>query len=128
MTETETLEPETKPEPIEDGAVIFAMRAVVDIYGSDYVYQKDDPQARCVYRAGDEPSCLVGQVLYRLTPDYRPREVGVSSQRDELHEVGYSRAATYALQIAQTVQDRRHPWGAALTAAQAILEHPPAAW
>lgn len=121
-------DPETKVKPIWDGAVTMALQEIVAEFGKDYVYKAEDPNARCLHRENGIPSCLVGQVLARLTPDFNPREVGVSAQKTELRALGYSSKATYALQIAQCVQDRRHTWGAALTAAQAVLEHDPADW
>lgn len=123
-----TEDPETGAKRIWDGAVMDALQKIVGEFGKDYVYKGDDLNARCLHREDGKPSCLVGQVLARLTPDFVPREVGVSAQKSELHAAGYSSVATYALQIAQSVQDRRHPWGAALTAAQAVIEHDPAAW
>lgn len=125
---TVTTEPETTVKPIWDCQVLDALQEIVYKFGEDYVYKAEDPRARCLHRENGVPSCLVGQVLERLTPDFIPREVGVSAQRAELHALGYSSNATYALQIAQCVQDRRHSWGAALTAARAVLDHEPADW
>lgn len=121
-------EPETAKRRIPDSDVLYILKEIVREAGPDYVYKGDDKAARCVYYENEKPSCLVGQVLARLTPDYRPGEVSVATQRDDLHEIGYSKNATYALQIAQTVQDRRHTWGAALAAAGAILEFAPGYW
>jgi hypothetical protein len=129
MTETETMEPQQPAEAISDWGVLYAMRRIVDEYGRDYVYKDGDHTRACVYREDGKPSCLVGQVLARLTPDHVPAErSSVPNQREALHKAGYSRVATYALHIAQRVQDARHTWGAALDAATAVMEHPPAAW
>lgn len=121
-------EPETAKPCIPDSDVLYTLRRIVDKYGSDYVYKGEDKAARCVYYEDGKPSCLVGQLLARLTPDYQPGEVGVMTQRHDLHDIGYSKNATYALQVAQTLQDRRHTWGAALVAAGVIMEFAPEFW
>jgi hypothetical protein len=129
MTVTETLEPETEDtHVIPNASVVYMAREIVSAFGEDYVYKGEDKHARCLYREAGKPSCLVGQILARLTPDFVPQEVGVWSQRQRLHQAGYTKRAIYALQIAQNIQDRRHPWNAALTALGAILEFDPAAW
>jgi hypothetical protein len=117
MTTTEA------PQKIKDYDVLSTIRGVVSEMGRDYVYQKVD--GACVYETKDgEPSCIVGHVLARLTPDFKLFDGSVvfHDNRDALRARGYSDKAIAMLQIAQSMQDHEHPWGAALTAATAMFD------
>lgn len=107
--------------------VIVAMNDVIYEHpeGRDFVYKKDSHQNCYYYRQG-KPSCIVGQVLHRLVPDYTPREGGtVMSLEQDLRGLGFTTMALVALQIAQRMQDTRHSWGVAFDAAKVIAHSLP---
>lgn len=108
-------------EEIPDYRVVDALTETVRKRGADYVYKKID--GACKYRVDDKPDCLVGHVLARLVPDYEPDEVSVQALRTVFKELGFSNRAILALQVAQSVQDDSHTWGAALTAARSVFDH-----
>lgn len=110
--------------------VLDTLDEIVEEFGPDYVYKPktvlDIDGAACVYVVDGKPSCLAGQVLFRLG-------VSVDDLAKNDHERGYvsigatnpangaefevpldlSRFAFKVLRVAQTQQDMRYSWGKA---------------
>jgi hypothetical protein len=120
--------------------VIREMRAVVDEYGADYLYESPCDSNTCVYAWKVDgkitPSCIVGQVLHRLgLPDDVLNELdgacwSVIIQLREDHGWDFDSDASLALTTAQQIQDKAvsdpgegdWTWGAALRAAEENAE------
>lgn len=96
-------------------------------FGEDYVYQPQGEEQRCDYVRGEEPSCIVGQILYRAgVPLGRLREAdaatyGAGVPADNLimslidegvlsSDVG----VIPFLAAVQREQDAGEPWGSAV--------------
>lgn len=110
---------------------------VVDAAGDDFVYHKQDmsdihgvqdhlPSKGCRYAVNDQPSCLVGHVLYRsgVAVDALNRldKVGVSAHALRDFGLEVDQDAGDVLVAAQEAQDRGHTWGDALDAARSRYE------
>ena len=116
---------------ITEESFVSALRAAVAEKGEDYVYTNpdgreagDDGEATCHYVHGDQPGCLVGNVLHRL---------GVPLSVLELHEGGaayevmgriresgqldFDLGVRGAAEMAQNRQDAGYSWGYAMEAA-----------
>lgn len=106
---------------IEHRTVMATLNDVVNEAGADYVYPRIDNQGGCYYNRPDYPRCIVGKVLSRIVPDFKPPEgVGVMGFARALREAGFSDTSILALYMAQRLQDKRHTWGAAYEAARHV--------
>lgn len=103
-------------------AALKTLGDIVRDFGRDYVYEKPASVGMCVYRHEGKPSCLVGQVLARLVPDFIPFEGSVGGMRDELLNLGFAKDAAFVLQTAQLMQDQKYSWGTAVSAASNAYE------
>lgn len=110
--------------------VMEALRAVVAGH-EDYVYT--DEHARCRYADAEtgKPSCVVGQVVYRLSPEnfQELREVErMKAISLALPDTGWNpedimkieEPAMRALSAAQSAQDSGQSWGYALLEAEFV--------
>lgn len=93
------------------------------------VYQRTDDG--CVYADGDQPSCLIGQVLFRLGVSVRQlqafdsegADAGASSAASAvLRNLGFPEKVAQAARVAQAAQDVGLTWGAALHDYEQALE------
>lgn len=106
------------------------LREAVAKRGADYVYKK--PGATCKYVVkGDQPSCMVGEVLLEAGLDpkvlYRTplNKLSINSLVDELDPdvIQVDDAARVLLNEAQVFQDIGSTWGEALREARAKARH-----
>lgn len=110
---------------------------VVDQYGEDYVYEKrpltlEDGEERgnigigCRYQYKEQPSCLVGHVLFRAGAPLKnliEADVnGVPANKLDLEKFGLDGGARMVLEAAQAHQDNGENWGLALDAARFTYE------
>ncbi len=102
---------------------------VVQAKGADYVYPGQPGDLCFNFETDGAPSCIVGHVLADLGLTYerasRLKVVGSSGAHDTVQYLvadgfpyTFSVGAMCALYVAQTVQDQRESWGAALDAAR----------
>lgn len=101
-----------------DEQVTKAFLEVVADAGIAYIYPSLDGSG-CFYVYDDHASCLIGRVLFRLgagLPELaRCDDVGGISDRVlEIVDIEISEKAQQALRFAQSAQDQRATWGAAL--------------
>jgi hypothetical protein len=118
---------------------LTAMTEIVTEYGSDYVYVRPTHDGGynggCRYEWADEPSCLIGKVLFKLGASLemlRRLDADCGSiinlqsggYSDLLAELGIVHRDTTVrvLQAAQTVQDSNGTWGQALEDAKEVAE------
>lgn len=118
---------------------LAALKEAVAERGEDYVYEADvvSLSEACSYSTvSGAPSCIVGEVLARLTPDIFKSIHDFEWYNEEdgkfdLHEqsicaemeingykinMPFTRYAIELLRRAQTLQDMGEPWGATLEA------------
>jgi hypothetical protein len=109
--------------------VAEVLEEAVGAKGEDFVYSTPDGRVPCLYLHGDQPGCLVGDVLLRLGADPEGlRETGpVVDLNWTLLGLRLPVSAIEALQGAQEVQDDKKTWGEARDAFYARLETPVAA-
>ena len=94
-----------------------AIRAAVAKRGRNFVNDKEiDGIGTCQYVWDGRPSCIVGNVMAYLGMDL---DTLSNNEGDSAH-AAFSQYFDYdtlwALNLAQEVQDKREPWGAALAA------------
>ena len=104
------------------------MKDVVGLFGEDYVYSPPGGWGECLYAVDGEPSCLIGQILYRIDPkfvDPRITEGGAETiwASELLKKLGVrDEVLIHAAHNAQRVQDSQGSWGGALDVYLDILE------
>ena len=115
------------------GPVVKVLKEIVEEYGQDHVYEEYN--GNCMYAEEDgSPSCIVGHVMHRMTPDYYNEVVeaeriygaaGVTeighagmcgyAEDDEAiprtADMVFSPEALVLLARAQIMQDTGNPWG-----------------
>lgn len=91
--------------------------AVVNDYGRDYTYPYGED---CMYQVSDKPACIVGHVLDRLGVEYNP-----DWERNDVCTIAPKAPVDvlFALDAAQTVQDRGESWGKAYDSYVVSLEY-----
>lgn len=106
------------------------LREVVDEKGADYVYPLSEHHSLCTYVHEDQPSCIVGHVLYRAgltveqlktldSPGVPVRETSISTLwKEDLLPIDIDQDAIDALHVAQVSQDSQSTWGEALADAK----------
>jgi len=105
--------------------ILEAAEAAVQEKGADYVYSS--PGGTCVYAVATEsgygPSCLVGHIVFRLSPE-EFRELAIwdattdgdtdaMTMVDDLN-LGFTDEQAHALRAAQVLQDQKYNWGESL--------------
>lgn len=102
----------TVQESIRDRDVCDTLDAIVDEKGDGY---REPGGLNRYFDADGNPSCIVGHVVARLTPDFRPNEYeAVMVQRDRSLDAGYRPMGIALLSAAQDHQDGSGTWGEAL--------------
>lgn len=113
-----------------DEQIIAAARAAVEEKGADYVYPRLYGPSDCMYSQDGAPSCIVGHVFNRLSPEAfeavvqwervneesgRVWEVLDALERnEEIDPLALTERQRNALQVAQDLQDGGMTWAYAL--------------
>ena len=105
--------------------ILEAAEAAIQEMGADYVYRPtvDGYVYAVITKNGPEPSCLVGQIVFRLNPeDFKEVaiwEVTADGDTDAMAmaaklSLGFTEEQSYALRAAQLAQDAGSTWGVSL--------------
>jgi hypothetical protein len=105
----------------------MAVHDVVEEAGPDVVYQPED--GVCRYVDGDQPSCLIGQALYRLgislsqLTEWDGDSVDDACAARDIPVFEKNSDVAHYADVVQNMQDNGNPWGIALAQAEYALQN-----
>lgn len=83
----------------------------------DFVYEKPEFSAFCLYMHGEEPGCIFGQALHNLGWDVTAPDAGTINTVLDDNDVHRTERQALWMREVQHEQDTRTPWGDAVAKA-----------